>query len=63
MLASRLQLLASDGELRRRLGREGRKTAEKLYNGDRLVSSLLGLYGKSAGRPFRPEVETVGAGG
>jgi len=61
MLAARIRLLASDGELRRRLGLEGRRTAQKLYNRERLVSSLLRLYAKSAGQALRGDVETVGA--
>ena len=61
MLASRISLLASDGELRGRLGREGRRTAERIYGRKRLVKDLLDLYAKSVGLVFGAQAETIGA--
>jgi glycosyltransferase involved in cell wall biosynthesis len=61
MLASRIMLLASDGDLRRRLGMEGRRTAQRVYHRRRLVSELLGLYMQCSQNIVRPRVETVTA--
>jgi len=44
VLARRIEQLALDAELRHRLGRMGRATAERLYGGERLAEQLLTLY-------------------
>jgi glycosyltransferase involved in cell wall biosynthesis len=61
MLAARIALLASDAGLRIGLGREGRRTAERVYHRRRLVGELLSLYTKSSSARFRPAAETVSA--
>jgi len=53
-----------DGALRRRLGRSGRATAERLYSWDRIGEGLIDTYLTLAGRPLschtRPAVASVG---
>ena len=49
-LARQMQRLAYDEELRRRLGKQGRATAERLGHGKRLARELLGVYGDVSGR-------------
>ena len=44
MLASQIQRLGGDPELRRRLGGAGRATAERLYTGKRLANELIAVY-------------------
>ncbi len=52
-LAAQIQRLASDLELRRRLGAAGRVTAERLYHRKRLARELLDLYGQLTGGSSR----------
>lgn len=44
MLAERIQLLAGDAQLRARLGRAGRQSAERHYAGSRLARELGAVY-------------------
>jgi glycosyltransferase involved in cell wall biosynthesis len=43
-LALQIERLSRDGELRNKLGKAGRATAERYYHGQRLADELLGLY-------------------
>lgn len=61
MLSERIALLASDDELRRRLGREGRRTAQRVYHRRRLVGELLGLYARFFDGGLRSPAETASA--
>jgi glycosyltransferase involved in cell wall biosynthesis len=56
-LATQIARLAADEPLRRRLGKSGRATAEKLYYGQRLARELLAVYEGLAGAPVCPEPE------
>ena len=49
-LAAQIHRLASDAELRRRLGRAGRATAERSFNNTRLGSELAAVYGLATQR-------------
>jgi glycosyltransferase involved in cell wall biosynthesis len=61
MLSERIALLASDGELRRRLGRQARLTAQKLYQRKRLAGELVSFYTSGRLDEFRPRTETANA--
>ncbi len=50
-LAARIAELASDPELRARLGRAGRLTAERRFERSRLATQLIPLYRRLAGHP------------
>jgi glycosyltransferase involved in cell wall biosynthesis len=50
-LAQQIQRLAGDPELRHRLGRAGRATAERLYTGKRLANELIAVYREIRGEP------------
>jgi len=50
-LGQQIQRLASDPGLRQRLGQAGRRKAEALYQGKRLASELLAVYGQVTGAP------------
>jgi len=54
-LAKQIERLASDAELRDRLGRAGRVEAEQKYRGRRLAEQLLTLYDQVNGYPSRFE--------
>jgi glycosyltransferase involved in cell wall biosynthesis len=50
-LAQQIQRLAGDPEVRHRLGRAGRATAERLYTGKRLANELIAVYREIRGEP------------
>jgi glycosyltransferase involved in cell wall biosynthesis len=50
-LAARIAELATDPELRARLGRAGRITAERRFERSRLAAQLIPLYNQLAGHP------------
>jgi glycosyltransferase involved in cell wall biosynthesis len=49
-LADAIARLASDGELRRRMGRRSRERVEADYSDDVIVAQMLSLYRRIAGR-------------
>lgn len=61
MLASAIARLASDSDLRSALGKEARRTAQRIYDGKRLAGELANLYTRSSGEIFRPHVEAASA--
>jgi glycosyltransferase involved in cell wall biosynthesis len=48
ILAKHISRLASDPDLRARLGAAGRATAQRLWNGQRLAKELLAVYARAA---------------
>lgn len=52
-LAQQIARLAGDKELRNRLGKSGRATAERLYHGQRLAQELTEVYRELVGSPYR----------
>ncbi len=60
-LARQMLRLAGDEELRRRLGRAGRVTAEKGFDGERLGRQLLSIYRDVCGvrQELRPTAAAV----
>jgi len=58
-LAQQIARLANDKELRDRLGRAGRETAERLYGGSRLAAEMLAVYREIGGVSAEPGRESV----
>ncbi len=57
-LAARIAELVRDPELRARLGRAGRITAERRFEGSRLATQLIPLYRRLTGQPApQPEAQ------
>ena len=55
-LAEQIEKLVRDPELRARLGRAGRITAERRFDRSRLAAQLIPLYQRLSGHPA-PEAE------
>jgi glycosyltransferase involved in cell wall biosynthesis len=53
VLAQCIQQLASDPELRQRIGEAGRRAAERHYEGKRLAQELLAVYCGIGGQPVQ----------
>lgn len=58
-LAQQIARLAGDRELRSRLGRSGRATAERLYHGRRLAEELGAVYRELVGSAYPAPAETL----
>jgi glycosyltransferase involved in cell wall biosynthesis len=53
-LAAAIRRLAGDRDLRHRLGRAGRERVESLFDWQRCVDLMLGVYGDAAAGRSRP---------